>query len=69
MTILTKEELKKIHDLIGQQPISRHEEGDYAALLDEDDPEGAVGIFNAAGRLKIAMHREVWDQLQKKDGS
>jgi hypothetical protein len=39
--------------------------GDYAELVNENDPDGLVQICSASGVRKILMPRDVWEELRK----
>ena len=39
------------------------EDGEYVALLDEDDEEGPVGLFAPDGSLRMVMSQEAYTKL------
>ena len=62
------EEIKKLFDLLESSPLpGGHEDGDYAELVDENDPDGPVRICNKVGREKIIMPRTLWDELRQEN--
>jgi hypothetical protein len=57
--------LKKEIELLDSCPILKHGDGDYATLVDEQDPEKGVMICNKDGYVKMTMPLETYDEIMK----
>jgi len=51
--------------LLDRNPITRSLVGDYAELVDENDPEGMVQVCTSDGTPRIIMSRADWDAARK----
>ena len=59
------DDIDRLAATMQRAPAVTSQPGDYAALLDETDPEGDVVVYRADGTPVAQMARALWDTLRE----
>jgi hypothetical protein len=64
--MITKETFEKCRQTLADLTLlTKHEEGDYVELVNEDDEQGPVQFCRKGGQPFLLMPRSVYDMIRK----